>query len=206
MLRFLVLAIIVPGNITKRGTGLGGGLGWKDESDRGPWKALSFVCGFYNNGFINRVVNGQCVYGKKTPGGAGTHTGHTGAHGHTDHTDEPHNHPNPPGTHPHDKTRRGPNPRPTQHSTAGAPEPTAPRGRFRRSRPPRTRPCRLPLPERLPAPARRRSAIRRNEPLEMKALDGAAGRWRAQLNAQFQARTSGRRTCGPAAARPRNPR
>lgn len=36
MLRFLVLAIIVPGNITKRGTGLVGGLGWKDESaDRG---------------------------------------------------------------------------------------------------------------------------------------------------------------------------
>jgi hypothetical protein len=32
--------------------------------------------------------------GKKTPGGAGTHTGHT--RGHTDHTDEPHNHPNPP--------------------------------------------------------------------------------------------------------------
>ena len=34
--------------------------------------------------------------GKKTPGGAGTHTGHTGhtgARGHTDHTDEPHNHP-----------------------------------------------------------------------------------------------------------------
>ena len=26
--------------------------------------------------------------GKKTPGGAGTHTGHTGAHGHTDHTDK----------------------------------------------------------------------------------------------------------------------
>jgi hypothetical protein len=35
MLRFLVLAIIVPGNITKRGTGLVGGLGWKDESGRG---------------------------------------------------------------------------------------------------------------------------------------------------------------------------
>jgi len=73
MLRFLVLAIIVPGNITKRGTGLVGGLGWKDESGRG------LGCAFYN-GFINRVVNGQCVYGKKTPGGAGTHTGHTGAH------------------------------------------------------------------------------------------------------------------------------
>ena len=41
--------------------------------------------------------------GKKTPGGAGTHTGHTGhadAQRHTDHTDEPHNHPNPvPTTH-----------------------------------------------------------------------------------------------------------
>ena len=37
--------------------------------------------------------------GKKTPGGAGTHTGHTGhtgARGQTDHTDEPHTiHPNP---------------------------------------------------------------------------------------------------------------
>ena len=36
--------------------------------------------------------------GKKTPGGAGTHTGHTGhtgTDGHTDHTDEPDNHPNP---------------------------------------------------------------------------------------------------------------
>ena len=37
----------------------------------------------------------RCVlvtFGKKTPGGAGTHTGHTretGAHGHTDLTDEP---------------------------------------------------------------------------------------------------------------------
>ena len=41
--------------------------------------------------------------GKKTPGGAGTHTGHTGAHRHTDHTDEPHNHPNPP-IHPHERT------------------------------------------------------------------------------------------------------
>jgi hypothetical protein len=43
-----------------------------------------------------------CGTGKKTPGGAGTHTGHTGhadAQRHTDHTDEPHNHPNPPTTH-----------------------------------------------------------------------------------------------------------
>ena len=45
--------------------------------------------------------------GKKTQGGAGTHTwdthghtGRTGAHGHTDHTDKPHNHLNTP-THPH---------------------------------------------------------------------------------------------------------
>lgn len=27
--------------------------------------------------------------GKKTPGGAETHTGHSGAHGHTNHTDKP---------------------------------------------------------------------------------------------------------------------
>ena len=44
--------------------------------------------------------------GKKTPGGAGTHTGHTGhtgACGHTDHTDESHNHIHPnPTTHPHE--------------------------------------------------------------------------------------------------------
>ena len=36
--------------------------------------------------------------GKKTPGGAGTHTGHADAQRHTDRTDEPHNHPNPPTT------------------------------------------------------------------------------------------------------------
>ena len=39
---------------------------------------------------------GRVCTGKKTPGGAGTHTGHTGhtgARGHTDHTDEPHNEP-----------------------------------------------------------------------------------------------------------------
>ena len=44
--------------------------------------------------------------GKKTPGGAGTHTGHTGhtgARGQSDHTDEPHNHPpKPKDTNPHD--------------------------------------------------------------------------------------------------------
>ena len=104
---------------------------------------------------------------KKTPGGtgggAGTHTGHTGAHGHTDHTDEPHNHPNPPWS---VDTPARPRPRPARddrirgrlkHSTAAAPvtapEPNSPRGRLRRGRPQRTRPGRLPLPERLPAPA-----------------------------------------------------
>ena len=35
----------------------------------------------------------QYCTGKKTPGGAGTHTGHSGARGQTDHTDEPHNRP-----------------------------------------------------------------------------------------------------------------
>ena len=44
--------------------------------------------------------------GKKTPGGAGTHTGHTGhtgARGQTDHTDEPHNRPpKPKDTNPHE--------------------------------------------------------------------------------------------------------
>ena len=48
--------------------------------------------------------------GKKTPGGAGTHTGHTGhtgARGHTDHTDEPHNHPPKPNdTYPHENRDR----------------------------------------------------------------------------------------------------
>ena len=48
--------------------------------------------------------------GKKTPGGAGTHTGHTGhtgARGHTDHTDEPHNHPPKPNdTNPHENRDR----------------------------------------------------------------------------------------------------
>jgi hypothetical protein len=67
--------------------------------------------------------------GKKTPGGAGTHTGRTGhadAQRHTDHTDEPHNHPNPP-------TTRTPHVSATTEaaadSTAAGPEPTAPRGR-----------------------------------------------------------------------------
>jgi hypothetical protein len=37
--------------------------------------------------------------GKKSPGGAGAHTGHADAQRHRDRTDEPHNHPNPPTTH-----------------------------------------------------------------------------------------------------------
>ena len=77
--------------------------------------------------------------GKKTPGGAGTHTGHTGhtgARGHTDHTDEPHNHPLKSNS--NDTPAR--KPRPTQQAlsgsegtaarTAASPESTAPRGRL----------------------------------------------------------------------------
>ena len=93
--------------------------------------------------------------GKKTPGGAGTHTGHADAQRHTDRTDEPHNHPNPP-------TTRNPHVSATTEaaadSRAAGPESTAPRGRLRRGHPQRTRPCLHPLPERLPAPARKRSA------------------------------------------------
>ena len=51
-------------------------------------------CLFTGYRYKNTVQYGN--RGKKTPGGAGTHTGHTGhpgARGHTDHTDEPHNHP-----------------------------------------------------------------------------------------------------------------
>ena len=74
--------------------------------------------------------------GKKTPGGAGTHTGHTrdtrltghichgrtcSMYGHTDHTDEPHNHPNP-TTHPQDHATA----ESAADSTVGL-EPTAPR-------------------------------------------------------------------------------
>ena len=59
---------------------------------------------------VRRIHNGVahisgCRYstGKKTPGGAGTHTEHTGARGQTDHTDEPHNHPpKPKDTNPHE--------------------------------------------------------------------------------------------------------
>ena len=80
--------------------------------------------------------------GKKTPGGAGTHTGHTGTDGHTDHTDEPHNHPNPP-THPgpaHDHATAKTAAESTAARTAAGPEPTAPRGRLRRGRPQQTQP------------------------------------------------------------------
>jgi hypothetical protein len=79
--------------------------------------------------------------GKKTPGGAGTHTGHTGhadAQRHSGHTDEPHNHPNPPTTHtPHVSATT----EAAADSTAAGPEPTAPRGRLRRGHPQQTRPC-----------------------------------------------------------------
>ena len=73
------------------------------------------------------------VPGKKTPGGAGTHSQ---AHGHTD---EPHNHPNPP-PHPSDRETT----ESAADSTAAAPEPTAPRGRLG-GRPLRTRPSAPPL-------------------------------------------------------------
>ena len=105
--------------------------------------------------------------GKKTPRGAGTHTGHRDtrarARGHTDHTDEPHNHPpkqtmKQTPTHPHDHATAETATDSTAAGTAAGPESTAPRGRLRRGRPQRTRPCLHPLPERLPAPARRRSA------------------------------------------------
>ena len=54
----------------------------------------STLCGVQLN-VRNTEPRAAGVPGKKTPGGAGTHTGHTGhtgARGHTDHTDEPHNH------------------------------------------------------------------------------------------------------------------
>ena len=103
--------------------------------------------------------NTHTLPGKKTPGGAGTHTvpvkstggagsrdthgthtGHAGAQGHTDHTDEPHNHPNPPtlhantpgtqhGTH-HEHTTRHTTPNP--HTSARRP---GSRGRLNSRRP-----------------------------------------------------------------------
>ena len=72
--------------------------------------------------------------GKKTPGGAGTHTGHTGhtgARGQTDHTDEPHNRPpKPKDTNPHENRDRLNTS--TAARTAASPESTAPRGRLYR--------------------------------------------------------------------------
>jgi len=88
---------------------------------------------------------GEPGTGKKTPGGAGTHTRHTehaDAQRHTDHTDETHNHRNPPTTHtPHVSATT----EAAADSTATGPGPTAPRGRLRRGRPQRTRPCLHPL-------------------------------------------------------------
>jgi hypothetical protein len=84
--------------------------------------------------FVFTVVRVVCIHnefystGKKTPGGAGTHTGHADTQRHTDRTDEPHNHPNPPTTHnPHvsattDKLR----PLAAADSRAAGPESTAP--------------------------------------------------------------------------------
>ena len=64
---------------------------------------LAFAAGAY----LKKIGSST---GKKTPGGAGTHTGHTGhtgARGQTDHTDEPHNHPpKPKDTNPHENRDR----------------------------------------------------------------------------------------------------
>ncbi len=56
--------------------------------------------------------------GKKTPGGAGTHTGHTGHADAQRHTDESHNQPNPPTTHTPRTSARQPKPRRTQQPQA----------------------------------------------------------------------------------------
>ena len=76
--------------------------------------------------------------GKKSPGGAGTHTGHTGTRAHGSHrrTSQP---TQPTPTHPHRTTARRPDadPRPTHTTNSrrpAAPEPTAPRGQLRRGR------------------------------------------------------------------------
>jgi hypothetical protein len=74
------------------------------------------------------VKRHRCT-GKKTPGGAGTHTRHTRdtrarAQRHTDHADEPHSHPNPPTTHiPQTYTGR--------RTTVGGIDTHAPRARTR---------------------------------------------------------------------------
>ena len=77
---------------------------------------------------------GTCTRtGKKTPGGAGTHTGHTGhtgARGHTDHTDEPHNEPPKPNdtpTRPRDGRNRDRGLNRCRKNSAAGPESTAPR-------------------------------------------------------------------------------
>ncbi len=104
-----------------------------------------------------------CAYrystGKKTPGGAGTHTGHADTQRHTDSTDEPHNHPNPPTTHNPHVTARRPKPRPTQEPQARSRPPPRPT----QKRPPPANPTLPPPAPRAPpracyAPARRRSA------------------------------------------------
>ena len=92
--------------------------------------------------------------GKKSPGGAGTHTEHTRdtrdtrAHGSHRRTSQP--------SKPNDTRHARTTSRPRDgrnrgralntRSTAG-PEPTAPRGRLRRGRPQRTRPSLHPLPD-----------------------------------------------------------
>jgi len=69
---------------------------------------------------------GWAVPGKKTPGGAGTHTGHTGHADAQRHTDQSHNQPNPPTTNtPHVSATT----EAAADSTAASPKPTAPRGR-----------------------------------------------------------------------------
>jgi hypothetical protein len=124
----------------------------------------------------SRDTHGTHHDGKKTPGGAGTHTGHIygkktpGEPGHTRDTRDTRAHARAHGSHrrisqpskpndtparPRDGRNRGRlNSRSAARRAAG-PEPTAPRGRLRRGRPQRTRPCLHPLPERLPTPARR---------------------------------------------------
>ena len=143
----------------------------------------------------------QLTTGKKTPGGAGTHTGHTGHtvkrhRGEPGHTRDTQAHARGPL---HADTRRTQTnlttiqtqrqsirtrsrtttrqPKPetaadsTTARTAAGPEPTTPRGRLRRGRPQRSRPCLHPLPERLPAPARSRrtsAKIRRRRARQMR--------------------------------------
>ena len=98
---------------------------------------------------------------KKTPGDAGcpvphgTRVSHAGTR--ITRTNLTTKHPNP-TTHPVTRTRprdgRNRDRLKTVARTAAGPESTAPRGRLRRGRPQRTRPCLQPLPGRLPAPAK----------------------------------------------------